>query len=82
MYRDAEYCLRFLRELDGSNRGDPVARERYHLDWYGPFSTSRLFWPSPSMKPCSGGRPLAGSQPAPACVWAMDWARADWQPEP
>ena len=43
LYRDARYCLRFLRELSASNRGDAAARERCHMYWYGPFSTKQAF---------------------------------------
>lgn len=43
LYRDTEYCLRFLRELKTSTHDDAAAGERYHLYWYGPFSRKQAF---------------------------------------
>lgn len=43
LYWDTEYCLRFLRELERSNHDNAAAGERYHLYWYGPFSTKQAF---------------------------------------
>jgi Glycosyltransferase sugar-binding region containing DXD motif len=43
LYWDAEYCLRFLRELETPNDDDVPANEPYHLYWQGPFSTKQAF---------------------------------------
>lgn len=43
LYRDTEYCLRFLRELAPSDDNDAGVGERYHLYWYGPFSRKQAF---------------------------------------
>ena len=43
LYWDAEYCLRFLRELETSNGDHSSPGERFHLYWHGPFSTKQAF---------------------------------------
>jgi hypothetical protein len=43
LYRDAEHCLRYLRELGGSDRDAPAPAERFHLYWSGPFGTKQAF---------------------------------------
>jgi Glycosyltransferase sugar-binding region containing DXD motif len=43
LYWDAEYCLRFLRELEAPDQGELPAGERFHFYWRGPISTKQAF---------------------------------------
>jgi hypothetical protein len=43
LYWDADYCLRFLRELETPGQDDGSVSPQYHLYWYGPFSTKQAF---------------------------------------
>jgi hypothetical protein len=43
LYWDADYCLRFLRELETPDEDDAPANEAYHLYWYGPFRPKQAF---------------------------------------
>jgi Glycosyltransferase sugar-binding region containing DXD motif len=43
LYWDADYCLRFLRELETPDEDDAPADEPYHLYWHGPFTFKQAF---------------------------------------
>ena len=43
LYWDADYCLRFLRDLEMPDEEDAPTGETYHLYWRGPFTTKHAF---------------------------------------
>lgn len=44
LYSQTEYCLQFLRGLEGDvSNATPRTPERYHLYWYGAFSPKQAF---------------------------------------
>ena len=43
LYWDADYCLRFLRELEAPGEDDVPADEPFHMYWRGPFTNKQAF---------------------------------------